>query len=83
MDALERIEILLKLENVTREEVADKTGIGYNRWSTVMNKRGRLSIDELEALSKIFPEYEIWIHTGKEFPEINQISPITKLQNAD
>jgi hypothetical protein len=35
-------------------------------------------MEDLEALSAVFPEYEYWIYTGKEMPSGGQISPMTK-----
>ncbi len=78
MDYLERIELILSLENKNRKYLGENTDIGYNRWTTVMNKRGRLSVEELEAVANIWPEYEVWLFTGREFPESGQISPMTK-----
>ncbi len=33
---------------------------------------------ELDAVLSLFPEYALWITTGKEIPEAGQISPMTK-----
>ena len=33
---------------------------------------------EIEALAKLWPEYAYWLTTGKEIPEVGQISPMTK-----
>ncbi len=43
-----------------------------------MNKRARLSMNEVEALIDVWPDYAYWLVTGKELPESGQVSPLTK-----
>tara|TARA_B100001109_G_scaffold254921_1_gene255995 strand:+ start:25490 stop:25738 length:249 start_codon:yes stop_codon:yes gene_type:complete len=78
MNSLERIDLLLSLERKTRRELAGLTGIPESRWNSVMNKRARLSMNEVEALIDVWPDYAYWLVTGKELPESGQVSPLTK-----
>lgn len=65
--------------------IVDKTGIDNlvkntkisgTRWRTVRyDKRTRISTQEIEALVKLFPEYALWIASGKTAPETGQTSP--------
>lgn len=77
-DAVIRIKNICELENLSREELAQKTGITYSRWHNLMNDRGKIKSEEIEATGKAWPEYMLWIAYGIEKPEIGQISPMTK-----
>lgn len=35
----------------------------------------RMSTEEMEVLQKLFPEYALWLISGKIAPECGQISP--------
>lgn len=78
MSSIERIKTLLMLEGVSRAELAKKSGIKKDRWETILKGRGRISLDEIEALERLWPEYGYWIAYGKELTECGQISPIRK-----
>ena len=82
-DAVIRIKALCETENLSREQLAEKTGIKYSRWHNLMNDRGKIKSDEIEALGKAWPEYRIWIAYGDELPEAGQISPMTKKAQED
>jgi len=53
-----------------------ETSIGTNRWRTVLyNKEIRISTNEVEELTKMFPHYAYWITTGQILPNVGQVSP--------
>lgn len=53
-----------------------ETSIGTNRWRTVLyNKDIRISTNEVEEITKIFPQYAYWLTTGNIIPEAGQVSP--------
>ena len=53
-----------------------ETSIGTNRWRTVLyNKEIRISTNEVEEITKIFPQYAYWITTGQIIPTAGQVSP--------
>lgn len=73
-----RIKSICEMEEISREELATKTGITYSRWHNLMNDRGKIKSEEIEATGKAWPEYKLWVAYGEEIPEAGQISPMTK-----
>lgn len=73
-----RIKDLCEFENISREDLAKRTGITYSRWHNLMNSRGKIRSDEIEVTGKAWPEYMLWIAYGIERPKIGQYSPKTK-----
>lgn len=82
-DAVIRIKEICELETLSREELAQRTGITYSRWHNLMNDRGKIKSEEIEATGKAWPEYMLWIAYGIEKPEIGQISPMTKITQGE
>lgn len=78
MDAIERIDLLAKIEGLSRPELAKKCGIKEDRMKNVINRRAKLYQEDMEALFKVWPEFSYWLATGEELPEAGQISPMTK-----
>ncbi|MFC3155706.1 XRE family transcriptional regulator [Gilvimarinus japonicus] len=83
LDAIERINILLREEKITRDELSRRTGISYNRWLSVIQKKTQLRHGEIQALGEIWPDYKMWLAFGEEMPEVGQISPMTKKAQED
>ncbi len=83
MDLKERIKEIERVENLTREELARKIDITYTRLRNLVGGQTKFRMEDLEALSAVFPEYEYWIYTGKEIPEGGQISPMTKAAQSE
>lgn len=82
-DAVLRIKKICDSEGISREELAQRTGITYSRWHNLMNDRGKIKSEELEAAGKAWPEYRLWLAYGEELPEAGQISPMTKAAQRD
>lgn len=78
MDAVDRIKAIIEQEALTKDSLTIKTGISYTRWNTVINRRGKVRLEEIEALGKAFPEYRFWLAFGEENKLAGQISPMTK-----
>lgn len=78
MDTIDRISLLLKVEGLSRPELAEKTQMKKERWQNVLKRTSKLYQEDLEALYQVFPEYSVWLATGMEFSERGQISPLTK-----
>lgn len=58
------------------DRLVRETSIGTNRWRTVLyNKDIRISTNEVEEITKMFPQYAYWITTGQILPNAGQVSP--------
>lgn len=75
---IERINAVLAYEKITREELSRSTGIGYSRWTNVLQGKAKLRHDEIIAFGSAYHEYKHWVAFGEELPEAGQISPATK-----
>lgn len=76
----ERLRDLIDIAGI--DELAKVTDIKGTRWRTVRyDKRTRVSTEEVEELVQLFPEYALWLTTGKIAPEIGQTSPAYDLAN--
>lgn len=50
-------------------------GGDYERWKSVSKGAIRVSTEEIDVLVKIYPQYALWLASGKTAPEIGQTSP--------
>jgi transcriptional regulator with XRE-family HTH domain len=78
-----RIKLICEMEGISREELSEKTGMTYSRWHNLMNDRGKIKSEEIEATGKAWPEYRLWIAYGEEIAGAGQISPMTKSAQQD
>ncbi len=69
---------LLLLEQADMQKLAVPNTKEYARWSNIKRGRARMGVDEAEELAKLFPEYSLWLISGKTCPEAGQISPDLK-----
>jgi len=76
-EIIDRFIQLVELEHIKMPWLERQTGIKQDRWHSI-KKRKVMRTSELEAMYKICPEYQIWLATGFEVPELGQISPMTK-----
>lgn len=77
-DVIDRINLIIETEKVSRDVLSQKTGIGYTRWTNALQRKAKLRHEEIEAIGKAWPEYKLWLAYGEELPEAGQISPMTK-----
>jgi len=49
-----------------RPDFAEMVGIRYIRLVTVENDRGRMSVEDLELIVRVFPELMYWLVLGDE-----------------
>ena len=82
-DVIDRINLLVEFEKLGREQLSQKTGINYTRWTNALQRKAKLRHEEIEAIGKAWPEYRLWIAYGEEIPEAGQISPMTKSAQRD
>ncbi|WP_282339031.1 DNA-binding protein [Pseudomonas sp. PS02288] len=68
---------LISLFDKTRTSVwfEKQTGINRYRWGNIRTGKARLSDAEIEAVVEAFPQYALWLVTGKVAPECGQVSP--------
>jgi hypothetical protein len=78
---IDRFLLILQEEQRLMPWLELQTGIPRKRWTNI-KQRGVMRTEELEAIYKLYPEYEVWLATGKEYPQQGQISPMTKRAHA-
>lgn len=78
MGYIERIKAIEHAENLSREELAMRCGMKYTRLRNVVGGQAEIRASDLAQIAAAFPEYEVWLFTGKEYPNEGQISPMTK-----
>lgn len=68
---------LITLFNKERTSVwfEKQTGIDRYRWGNVRNGKARITDAEIEAIVELFPQYALWLVTGRIAPESGQTSP--------
>ena len=71
----ERIKQAIKHREMNYHDVESKTGFPESRWNKALNGHLKLRWEEVESITKLFPEFSYWITTGKTLPESGQISP--------
>lgn len=58
------------------DELVKRTEISGTRWRTVRyDKRTRISTQEVEALVRLYPQYALWLASGRVAPEVGQTRP--------
>lgn len=82
MDIYDRLITILETEEISTVGIAEKTGTKKDRWIDIKRKKVKIRVEDLQQINKVFPEYEVWLMTGREYPEDGQISPKTKLSNS-
>ena len=71
----ERIEKLRKIKELSRRDLEKITNIAEYTWRAVETGKQKPNEDHIKALSKIWPEYKVWLVFGEAMPEVGQISP--------
>lgn len=67
--------ITLFTEKKTSAWFEKETGIDRYRWGNIRNGKARLTDAEISAVVELFPNYALWLVSGKIAPEIGQTSP--------
>lgn len=57
------------------DELVRASEINYSRWKNIRHKTVRVSSEELDVLVRFFPNYALWLASGKIAPECGQTSP--------
>lgn len=80
MSIEERMREVILAKDAKSKDLETKTGIDRDRWNNIRktNPTAKVRAEEVEALTKEYPEFAYWITTGLELPEAGQISPMTE-----
>ncbi|MBQ0727096.1 MAG: hypothetical protein KBT77_07095 [Thalassolituus oleivorans] len=74
---VERFLVIWIEERLEAKWLEGRTHVKADRWYTI-RRTNDMRASEIELIQKLFPEYEVWLATGREFPDAGQISPMTK-----
>ncbi|MFV3307477.1 DNA-binding protein [Pseudomonas sp. NY15181] len=50
-------------------------GGDYDRWRSISKGAIRASTEEVDVLVKLYPQYALWLVTGTQTTEIEQLTP--------
>lgn len=75
LTAGKRLQQARELMMLGRPDFSEMVGIRYIRLVTVENDRGRMSVEDLELIVRVFPELIYWVVVGEELD-------VTKLKNS-
>ncbi|HFX0812687.1 TPA: DNA-binding protein [Pseudomonas aeruginosa] len=64
-----------KLIKMIGPKKASEYGGDYERWRNVSKGAVRVSSEEIDVLVSIYPQYALWMVTGRILPENGQTSP--------
>ncbi len=81
MSIKKRIIKLLNYKQIGETELEKKTNIPRMQWVNIKRERTRVNENHIDAISKLFPEYNYWLISGKTIPEAGQISPEKQEEN--
>lgn len=78
MKANERIKCVREYTRMAQPDFAAFIGAKGNQISNIENEKQKVPHEILEAIAKKFPKFKLWILTGEEYPDIDQVSPMTE-----
>jgi len=73
-----RIKQLREALKITRDDFCLKLGFKSSQIGNIENNKQQTPAWILEKIAEEYPEYGYWLATGKEIPEVGQISPMTE-----
>lgn len=75
MDVIDRINKIIEVENISRDELCKLTNIGSIRWRDLLNRKAFLRHSEMDALTNALPQYKVWLAFGALTFDQVQIAP--------
>lgn len=76
MTLRERLIKVIDHKGKTPKTMEELTGIDRAKWANIKRKDPiRATEEHIEAVCNLWPEYALWITTGKTIQEAGQISP--------
>jgi len=70
----DRVRGLLEIRGMPNK-LENKTGIDRDTWRNVRYAKQKVNEDHINAVCEAYPEYRLWIETGKTEPNSGQVSP--------
>lgn len=77
VSAAMRMKALRELVAMTREAFCDAVSMSYTRVANLENERARLSVEDLAALLRVFPEFDRYLIFG----DILDVSALAQSKN--
>lgn len=74
MDSV-RDRALQLIKAVGPKRLSEKGGKNYDRWRNISSEKIRIGTEEIGILAEAFPEYALWLVSGRVEPESGHRSP--------
>lgn len=74
MDAV-RDRALQLIKAISPKRLSEKGGKNYDRWRNISAEKIRIGTEEISILAEAYPEYALWLVSGKVEPEHGHRSP--------
>lgn len=73
----ERVITIIRWSGIKLPKLEEMTGISRYTWNNLKNpaKNREIKEEEIEAICGIYPQFALWIVSGKIAPECGQTSP--------
>jgi len=81
METSEKLKLIRKTENITQVKMAELIGCGYSTYQQYELGLRSPSGEILQKFCKKFPEYTLWLMTGKTSDD--QIDPFIKQEKSN
>nr|WP_301595888.1 DNA-binding protein [Pseudomonas nitroreducens] len=65
----------LLIKKIGPKKLSAISDIDHDRWLSVSKGAVRVSSEEIDVLVTVFPQYALWIASGRIAPESGQTSP--------
>lgn len=66
LGVIDRINLIIEIEGLSREMLCQHTGISYARWTNALQRKAKLRHEGIEAVGKAWSEYMLWLACGVE-----------------
>lgn len=66
---------LLLIKTVGPKELSALGGKNYDRWKNISKGKIRISTEELAVLAELFPQYALWLISGRVEIKNGHLSP--------
>lgn len=63
------------IRSVGPKRLSEMGGKNYDRWRNISSNKIRISTEEVGILAELFPEYALWLVSGRVEPQHGHRSP--------